>query len=76
MSILRTRVALLARIPRQTRLASTGSTPPKTNETPNDGTPSSYNIPPKESMTDDPLPKSQNEHPGPVHEEGEEHKKK
>lgn len=51
-------------------------TKPKTNEKENDGSPSSYNIPPKESMTDEKLPPSQDEHPGPMHEEGEEKKSK
>ena len=51
-------------------------TKPKTNEQQDDGSPSSYGIPPKESMTDEKLPESQNEHPGPMHEDGEEQKKK
>lgn len=63
---------------RASRFASSNITAkkPKTNDEPNDGTPSSYNIPPKESMTDDKLPESQNEHPGPIHKDGEEKKGK
>lgn len=54
--------------------SSADGTKPKTNEKENDGTASSYGLPPKESMTDEKLPESQNEHPGPIHEEGEEKK--
>lgn len=57
------------------RLMSSG-TPPKTADRQNDGSPGGYTIPPKESTSDKPLPKSQDEHPGPKHEDGEEHKKK
>jgi hypothetical protein len=51
-------------------------TPPKSQEGKDDGNPTSYNIPPKESTSDKPLPKSQNEHPGPIHKEGEEKRSK
>ena len=53
-------------LPRGITTRSMAGTPPKTQEGANDGTPSSYNIPPKESTDDRPLPKSQDEHPGPV----------
>lgn len=73
-----TRFPTLATFARQTRLASTTATESNVNEKDGqrDGSPTGYTVPAKESMTDEKLPESQNEHPGPVHEEGEEKKGK
>lgn len=55
--------------------ASNGeSAKPKSANHENDGSPTGYGVPPKEATSDKPLPKSQNEHPGPMHKEGEEKK--
>lgn len=69
MALMNLRAALLRTRPTASTLRSTCLARMASGK--NDSSPTGYTLPPKELMDDRPLPKSQNEHPGPTHDDGE-----